>query len=521
MLRRLNRLQIEMQSRIAIHRSHIAKRCRNEINSSLYSLCKRSEQSSRSFLSASSVLQFHRTKRLTKLRQDLSSDRLSRCVQTSFRSMSSSSSASASSLCQDENEKNNIIEISDEEMRSFSDASMQQLLDEEFRILENIKDHTHIQSDGMHDISAESLASLSGPQIKTPEEKPTMIEMLQNFDPQSPPPPGSPMEDVQVWLECSAQQESVQRYEKMLESARDREDFTAMSTVQRQLLRWYQPMRERIVAEQEAYFASKKNKGANKYGPFLCTLQPEKLAIITTHEATMYALKMGGTGATLMKMSLMIGNAIEAEVNVQRLLRQRLEKRPNSAKSEDIDEGVNDIQTVGEAENDKFREMKEDNWMYGPSHLQRFVDDIYRSDPTRKGKVRIARANRRAMKMLDSAEPWSVADKVMLGAVLIQMLLETATVSFPGKEKTMPAFTHEKVWVSHQKLVGHINMNDDFYKMVVSDKLSCLDAYTSRHKPMVIPPREWVGPSDGGYFLLQTEFMRAHGCKVQEVRHTL
>ena len=40
-----------------------------------------------------------------------------------------------------------------------------------------------------------------------------------------------------------------------------------------------------------------------------------------------------------------------------------------------------------------FAQMKKDkslDWMYGPSHLQRFVDEMNRIDPSRKGKVRIA-----------------------------------------------------------------------------------------------------------------------------------
>lgn len=121
------------------------------------------------------------------------------------------------------------------------------------------------------------------------------------------------------------------------------------------------------------------------------------------------------------------------------------------------------------------------------------------------------------MKLLESAEPWATSDKVILGAVLIQMMLETATVSFPSQKGSQPAFTYEKSWVEDKKLVGHICMNEDLYQMIVEDKFTLLDAYTTRHKPMIIPPKEWVSPNEGGYTLLQTEFMRAHGCQVQKV----
>jgi len=402
-----------------------------------------------------------------------------------------------------EDEDDQLDLMTDEDIQLFSTASMENL------IYETIHERAN---DGLG----------AKPNAKQQEEikaTPSMVQLLQNFDPQEPPPPDSSMEDIQLWLECSSQQESVQKYEAMLESARDREDYASMSVVQRQLLEWYQPMRQRIMSEQEDYFRKDKNKGANKYGPFLCTLQPEKLAIITTHEASMYALKMGGSGATLMKMALMIGDAVEAEVNVQRLLRQRMERKPDyGVKKESAEQAAEEAE---EAKHDEFLEQKKEknlDWMYGSSHLQRFVDEMNRTDPTRKGKVRIARANRRAMKLLESAKPWNVGDKVILGAVLIQMLLEVAKVSFHGIEQK-PAFIYEKNWVGDKKLVGHISMNDDLYKMIVEDKFSCLDAYTTRHKPMIIPPKEWTGPYEGGYSILQTEFMRAHGCQVQKVRN--
>jgi DNA-directed RNA polymerase len=143
-----------------------------------------------------------------------------------------------------------------------------------------------------------------------------------------------------------------------------------------------------------------------------------------------------------------------------------------------------------------YQEKKDQtlDWMYGPSHLQKFVEEMNRLDPTRKGKMRIARANRRAMQLLESAEPWTTADKVILGAVLIQMLLEVAKVSFPGQRGVKPAFEYEKLWIGDKKLVGYITMNDNLYKRFVEDKFSSVDAFTTRHKPMVVPPREWVGP---------------------------
>lgn len=476
-----------MQSRLAIHRfkSHhvkIAQQHRKNATLLQSKLVKRT-RSRRSF---SSISRFNQVFQKSKYQQ--------RCE---FHTSLSSMAPSAVAPAQMEDDEHEL----DDDISSFSSSTLETFINQELQSF-NI--------------------DTSSQQGENEEEKPNLIDLLQTFDPQLPPPRDASPEEIQVWLECSSQQETVLKYEAILESARNREDYTAISKVQRQLLEWYKPMRQRILEEQEAYFASKKkNKGANAYGPFLCTLQPEKLAIITIHEAAMYALKTGGDGCTLMKMALKIGNAIEAEVNVQRLLRMRMEKSPMLKKKEIQEENIVETYEKQEVEKeDEFAQMKKDkslDWMYGPSHLQRFVDEMNRIDPSRKGKVRIARANQRAMKLLESAEPWATSDKVILGAVLIQMMLETATVSFPGQKGSQPAFTYEKSWVEHKKLVGHICMNEDLYQMIVEDKFTLLDAYTTRHKPMIIPPKEWVSPNEGGYTLLQTEFMRAHGCQVQKV----
>ena len=131
--------------------------------------------------------------------------------------------------------------------------------------------------------------------------------------------------------------------------------------------------------------------------------------------------------------------------------------------------------------------------------------------------------------MLDSSESWSSSDKITLGVVLMKLLMETATVDLNGKNKRNrnngddvdygePAFVHEKIWMNDNNLVGCIKINEDFYRMVVEDKFSSLDAFTTRHKPMVLPPRDWTSPNDGGYMVLDTDFMRTKGCQIQKAR---
>ena len=161
-------------------------------------------------------------------------------------------------------------------------------------------------------------------------EKQNMAQIMQRFDPENPPnPETSSLHDLQLWYECESLRDAVIRYEKIIADARSREDYASLTAVQQQLLRWYHPLRQRIEDEQEDVIKGNNSESKNdnkdetsrktdfhRYGPYLCMLQPEKLAYITAHEATIFALQKGGDSATLLAMALRIGDAVEAEVNV-------------------------------------------------------------------------------------------------------------------------------------------------------------------------------------------------------------
>jgi DNA-directed RNA polymerase len=455
----------------------------------------------------------------------------------------------------------NEVLSNEDDILKFTNENIQRLLHEELQSIENgmqSNEHMSAMDDGMINIDIQQnlkenqMEQQQSKSLQNEQQKTTMAQLLQKFDLQKPPSPeDTPLEEIQHWFEFAAQQESVQKYEDVVQNARDREDYASLSIVQRHMLQWYGPLRERIVEEQEAYYGKKtKTRTANKYGPLLCLLQPEKLAILTMHEATMFSLKKGGSSATLCQIAMKISDAVEAEFNVQRLLKTRMDQGKISMSklvANDNDENTeiegsnsvvdisNDERSTKSLDDEEAKETEKkkkdvgNDWMYGPSHLQRFMDELNRADPGRKGKVRLQRANRRARRLLDSSESWSSSDKITLGVVLMKLLMETATVDLNGKNKRNrnngndvdygePAFVHEKIWMNDNNLVGCIKINEDFYRMVVEDKFSSLDAFTTRHKPMVLPPRDWTSPNDGGYMVLDTDFMRTKGCQIQKAR---
>eukprot|EP00548_Thalassiothrix_antarctica_P005581 CAMPEP_0194132834 /NCGR_PEP_ID=MMETSP0152-20130528/3204_1 /TAXON_ID=1049557 /ORGANISM="Thalassiothrix antarctica, Strain L6-D1" /LENGTH=1031 /DNA_ID=CAMNT_0038828011 /DNA_START=95 /DNA_END=3190 /DNA_ORIENTATION=- len=345
-------------------------------------------------------------------------------------------------------------------------------------------------------------------------------EAFSQFDPLNPP---SSLKDLQKWLECEAQQESVEKYQKTILSARERGDYSSLGIVQKQVLKWYQPLRDGIEREQLRYLSkTDMPRSMGKYGPYLCSLPAEKLAVILAHESLLHCLTNGsstkGYGVPLWSITSRIGEAVEAELNVQKLLQKRLKDERHAKKSEYFQDDVgeqsmrysqnaDDISTKGE-------KKEVEKWMYGAHQLQRFAEEITRNG-NKNSKLRLEFVSRRARQLLDSEEEWDVATKIKVGAALLQVLLENTTIEGSNSDQEK-AFTHHKVYVKKKKTVGWILLHQDILQMVLKDSFDSKAAISTRLKPMIIPPNKWTGPQTGGYKLLKVDLMRTHGSKLQK-----
>ena len=349
----------------------------------------------------------------------------------------------------------------------------------------------------------------------------SMIEMLRNFDP-CQQPTSRDLEELQLWLECFSQRETVLRHQDLLKKARDRKAFDSMSVMQRHVVQWFQGLRDAIEIRQKEFLSSQdKRRASNRYGPFICSLHPDKMAVILSQEAITQALLNSGKdskdGIPLVKIALAIGAAVETEVVSQRRMKERF-YNPNSSSvvnNKNIGDKCDDEPKDGRLNESEIEsECSIDRWSFSASHLKLFYDDLQRFGMG-KSKRAVRFAMRRTKKAMNSSDTWSSEDLTHLGAALLSILTEHANVNENGREE--PAFRVEKRWSNNgSKSISFITIHDRIHKIFLEDEYLSWAANTTRHMPMVVPPSDWTDHNTGGYRWLEVDMMRTHRSNVQK-----
>lgn len=360
----------------------------------------------------------------------------------------------------------------------------------------------------------------------------------------------SDMQRVQLRLECEAQREAVEKYQRLTEQTRSRKDFASLSTLQRLVLNWYQPIRDEISSVQNDYLmrrvkigGKKKKKephkphaspepGIQRYGPKLNAVEAEKLAVLVTHEIITTCLgKASETnnrhgGQPVVGLALQLGRAVEQEVLLQRILKktmdqERADKSQREAAKTNPQVAALAAETLMKSVQESADGMQP--WSYAESRLTSYLQDISFDGKkvTSKNRRNIAYAVRQARRAL-AAEDWETSDLVQIGSILLKIVLEHATIRLPDGT-VQPAFRMEKKWAFYSpkkkkrrfKSTNYIMVHDALFKLAVSDEFESIAATTTRHKPMVVPPQPWTSPAQGGYLWLKTDLIRFHGSQMQ------
>ncbi|KAI6003176.1 hypothetical protein F5J12DRAFT_906188 [Pisolithus orientalis] len=218
--------------------------------------------------------------------------------------------------------------------------------------------------------------------------------------------------------------------------------------------------------------------------PFLSLVKPEKLSLITILEV----MRLNGSGGVSDGMKtaralLAVGRAVENEYKA---------------------------------------EMCKRNNIAIPAHARAGGDHGYFSGLGYRDLH--ARRVTAAKYMEDSEEwtsEWTQVLRVRMGSILVDSLMKVATVERVAVDKNtgqevreeQGAFCHSYEFVRGQKL-GIIRLNPVVAERLAKDDLR--ETLHPRHLPMLVKPKPWLGPDEGGYFYNKSSVMRFKDCAEQQ-----
>ncbi|CAE7794948.1 RPOT3, partial [Symbiodinium sp. KB8] len=180
----------------------------------------------------------------------------------------------------------------------------------------------------------------------------------------------------QVELETLALRNTIEEYREVFDSVIKMGKGSSLAPAQRLLVRWFKPLSEAIDEEHRKIWDRESSPDRSAYGPYLLLMPPEKLAVIAMHEVINTVLRQGGA-ARFLQVALAVGTQVQNEVNMMRL-------------------------------------KKSDRGLWTRLRASASKGRLY--------------ALRRRMREVLSEVDWPTAIQVKVGSVLINALLETATL---------------------------------------------------------------------------------------------
>ncbi|KAJ7520204.1 hypothetical protein O6H91_20G072100 [Diphasiastrum complanatum] len=256
------------------------------------------------------------------------------------------------------------------------------------------------------------------------------------------------------------------------------------------LLGWFEPLRDAITAELRSIEAGEYREDRSVYGPYVKQLPADMLAVITMHR--LMGLLMHDTDAGAVRLvyaALQIGDAVEQEAKIFRLF-----KKPGRKKKDKLEINVEDAAAK--------------------KKVQKKVKEMIKQQKHRRAKKLLNEA--------DDSNSWGTVIHAKVGCRLIEIMLEAAFVQPPAGQslddtaELRPAFRHTMHTSTTKRGFGRR------YGVIECDPLVKQEIDKSvRHMvipymPMLVPPRQWKGYSNGGHLYLRSYVMRTHGAKQQK-----
>ena len=112
------------------------------------------------------------------------------------------------------------------------------------------------------------------------------------------------------------------------------------------------------------------------------------------------------------------------------------------------------------------------------------------------GQLTVRRVNKASERLLENKSSWPRDVQLKLGALLIDLLVKTATIETIEVPDT-PAFFHSYRYTRNRQM-GVLRAANEVYETIERGHM-LREVLHARHLPMVVPPRRWEAPELGGY----------------------
>ena len=216
-----------------------------------------------------------------------------------------------------------------------------------------------------------------------------------------------------------------------------------------------------------------------EYGPFLEQMKPDKTAAVTAI-ALMQIMNKAGTSKSIKLVRLVteLGKIVEAEHLAEKTLERRHGNKPRrtslaDAVTQPVQPG-SDEATATSAQIPLFHRQSSNHHMHHHS----------------------------AQMVLGHSE-WTVAVQAKVGAILCELLFDTAKITIckkdpsTGKQITVaqPIFIRQTIYSNGRK-IGVVSLHEEFVKILAREPAGDMIA---KQLPMVCKPRSWTAFTEGGY----------------------
>eukprot|EP00249_Psilotum_nudum_P022981 c28710_g1_i1 orf=906-4160(-) len=311
-------------------------------------------------------------------------------------------------------------------------------------------------------------------------------------------------------IETDASLNAIKEYKNMMIDMCKKKLAPNLPYVKSLLLSWFEPFRDAILAEQKAIHNQEFSKDRANYGPYLVQLPADMLAVLTMHRLMSLLMKENEHGCIrLVRAAIAIGEAVEQEVEIYRILNKRRKKRKLGGELE-VSPGTADFQTADTATADS-----------GTADTGVFALQMAIQKMIKQQKLWLLEKTLRKARI---SMAWGSAIQAKVGTRLIELMTDVALVHPPASQTSQetpdvrPALKHAfRTYpgpTKRQHRVFGVISCDSLVWRSLENSVKCVEM---PYMPMLVKPRAWQGYTKGGYLVLRSRLMRTHGARSQQI----